>query len=117
MKPAPFLFGLSATLFSGVVYAAPSEGLSAEVFLFGAASILVTAFWFWVNSVSSRQKEQEKNLAQLRIDMLTQFHPKQDIAEMMIEVKASLKEIRDELRDNQRKWEQRFDKFENLYGR
>lgn len=114
MKPAPFLFGLTATLFSGVVYAAPSQGISAEVLLFGVAGILVTAFWFWVNSVAKKQSDTEKMVVELQKALLSRYHPKDEISEMMREVRDALKELRAEFRESQRELKERFSHLEAM---
>lgn len=117
MKPAPFLFGLTATLFSGVVYAAPSQVLSAEVLLFGVAGMLVTAFWLWVNSVAKKQADTEKMVAKLQEALLSRYYHKDEISEMMREVRDALKELRSEFRENQKEWKEKFAHFEQIYGR
>jgi hypothetical protein len=117
MKPLPFIAGFLLTVYSGTVFAAPSIGPTWEVFAVGGASIVVAGFWLWVGSVSRKQADTEKMVVELQKALLSSYHPKNEVGEMMREVRDALKDLRTEFRDNQREWKETFSKFESLYGR
>lgn len=83
----------------------------------GALGVVGTGFWFWVASVAKKQSDTEKMVTELQKALLSRYHPKEDISEMMKEVRDALKELRSEFRENQREWKEKFAHFESLYGR
>lgn len=120
----PFIVGLVLTLSSGAVYAATDQPLSLDIVVTVLAGIVITAFWLWVGSVSGKQKDMDKKVdetqemvVELQKALLSRYHPKEDVREMMREVLDALKDLRNEFRDNQREWKETFSRFENLYGR
>jgi gas vesicle protein len=124
MKPLPFIAGFLLTVYSGTVFAAPGNALSLDAVVTVLGGIVITAFWLWVASVSSKQKDTDKKVdetqemvIELQTALLSKYHPKEDVREMMREVLDALKELRNEFRDNQREWKEKFTHFENLYGR
>lgn len=93
------------------------SGPSWELIATGAVGLLFTIGLLWLKSVSTRQANTEKTVIELQKAMLSQYHPKTDIAEMMKEVRDALKELRLEFRENQREWKDKFAHLESIYGR
>lgn len=117
MKFSSFFVALFITLYSGAAHASPSQGPSWEVLAFGLVGLVISCVGFWVKSVSKSQDDNAKQIIELQKALLSGYHPKSDIAEMMREVRAALGELRDENRRHQEKMEKKFDHLESIYGR
>lgn len=92
-------------------------GPSWELIAMAAVSLVVTLVAVYQRGMASRIDRLESAQTRLNEALLREYHSKQDVREMMdglkavvnlfhVDMKASFKELRD-----------RFDKFENLYGR
>ena len=88
-----------------------------ELIALGAISIILALVGAYTKSISQRVEKAEDRIASINEAMLKDYHSKSDIKDMMedlkdvvglfhVEMKASFKELKD-----------RFDKFEQLYGR
>lgn len=94
--------------FSGAVYAATASnsGPSWESIAVGAISMLIALVAAYAKGVSNRVDRLEGKYETLNQNVLREYHTKQDLNEILGEIKSSVKALH-----------QRFDKMESLYGR
>ncbi len=88
-----------------------------ELIALGSISLVVALIGAYAKGLSGRQDKFDERLNQLNNALLRDYHPKPDVKDMIddlkdvvslfhVEMKASFKELKD-----------RFDKFEQIYGR
>lgn len=109
-----------ALLYSGAVAAASvgrTGGPSWEVIAAGAVSLLITFALIWISAVSKKQSDTAAQVTELQKAMLTQYHPKTDIADMIREVRLAVADLRNDNHRWQEKMEQKFTHLESIYGR
>lgn len=99
---------MSAPIYSGAVYAASvsSSGPSWESIAVGAISMVIMLVAAYAKGVSNRVDRLDEKYNQLNQNVLREYHTKQDLNEILGEIKSSVKALH-----------QRFDKMESLYGR
>lgn len=107
MKPSTLAISASIPGYSGAVYAASSaSGPSWESIAVGAISMLIALVAAYAKGVSNRVDKLDEKYTSLNQNVLREYHTKQDLNEILGEIKASVKALH-----------QRFDKMESLYGR
>jgi len=104
-------------LISTPVVAATVEGPTWEVISVGAVGLLISFVMLWIGAVAKKQAATESMVAELQKAMLTQYHPKADIAEMIREVRNAIHDLRQDNHRWQEKMEQKFTHLESIYGR
>lgn len=98
----------SFACYSGAVYAATGTGSgpSWESIAVGAISMLIALVAAYAKGVSNRVDKLDEKYTALNQNVLREYHTKQDLNEILGEIKSSVKALH-----------QRFDKMESLYGR
>lgn len=99
---------VSVVAYSGAVYAASAsaQGPSWESIAVGAISMLIALVAAYAKGVSNRVDKLDQKYDALNQNVLREYHTKQDLNEILGEIKSSVKALH-----------QRFDKVESLYGR
>lgn len=102
------IIAASVSFYSGAVYSAYSSegGPSWQSIAVGAISMLIALVAAYAKGVSNRVDKLDEKYAALNQNVLREYHTKQDLNEILGEIKASVKALH-----------QRFDKMESLYGR
>lgn len=103
------IIATGSLLYSGSVLAAALPhvaGPSWEIIAVGAVGLFVTAVGWYAKGVSDKVSHLENKVAELNTIMLKEYHSKNDLNEMLGEIRFSMKALHT-----------RFDKFEGLYGR
>lgn len=97
-----------SVVYSGAVFAATSSasGPSWESIAVGAISMLIALVAAYAKGVSNRVDKLDEKYTALNQNVLREYHTKQDLNEILGEIKSSVKALH-----------QRFDKMESLYGR
>ena len=110
---------ISLSAYSGAVYAASMSrtGPSWESIAVGAVSMLIALVAAYAKGVSNRVDKLEARQAELNTVLLKEYHPKSDVREMVDEVRESMKLFHVEMKASMNELKQRFDNFENIYGR
>lgn len=107
MRKPSLLVGIGAIIYSGVVYAASSaSGPSWEFIAIGSIGLLISLIGAYAKGVSNRVDRLSEKYESLNQNVLREYHTKQDLNEILGEIKLSVKALH-----------QRFDKMESLYGR
>lgn len=116
MKPSSIAVAIGAFVYSGAVYAA-DPGPTWETIGVGAAGLLVAGVGAYAKGISGRVDKLESTQAELNKVLLKDYHPKSDVREMIDEVRESMKVFHAEMKASMNELKQRFDHFENIYGR
>lgn len=108
MKASTTAIVTSLPVYSGAVYAATATdtGPSWESIAVGAISMLIALVAAYAKGVSNRVDKLDEKYTALNQNVLREYHTKQDLNEILGEIKSSVKALH-----------QRFDKMESLYGR
>lgn len=116
MKASTIMVLIGSVIYSGAVYASPS-GPTWESIGMGAVGLLIAGLGAYAKGISGRVDKLEQRQAELNTVLLKEYHPKSDVREMVEEVKESMKLFHTEMKANMNELKQRFDHFENIYGR
>lgn len=96
-----------AVAYSGAAYAAMApKGPTWEMIAVGAISMVIMLIAAYAKGVSNRVDKLDEKYTALNHNVLREYHTKQDLNEILGEIKSSVKALH-----------QRFDKMESLYGR
>lgn len=108
MKKSTLILASCLLLYAGAVYAGSiaTNGPSWESIAVGAISMLIALLAAYAKGVSNRVDRLDEKYDQLNQNVLREYHTKQDLNEILGEIKSSVKALH-----------QRFDKMESLYGR
>lgn len=88
-----------------------------ELIALGAVSMVVALIGAYAKGVSSRVERIESRVAAINEAMLKDYHPKSDVKDMMEDLKEVVSLFHVEMKSNFKELRDRFDKFEQLYGR
>lgn len=116
MKPSTVAVSIGTLIYSGAVYAAPG-GPTWETIGIGAVGLIIAGLGAYAKGISGRVDKLEARQAELNTILLKEYHPKSDVREMIDEVRESMKLFHVEMKASMNELKQRFDHFENIYGR
>lgn len=116
MKPSSAMVAMGSIVYSGAVFAS-SPGPTWESIGMGAIGLLIAGVGAYAKGISGRVDKLESRQAELNTVLLKEYHPKSDVREMIDEVRESMKLFHVEMKASMNELKQRFDHFENIYGR
>lgn len=92
-------------------------GPSWEYIAVTLVSIVIGLIFAYQRGMSSRLDKIEQAHAEMNRALLSQYHPKQDVKEMMDSLKEVVQLFHIEMKVSFKDLKERFDKFESIYGR
>lgn len=116
MKPSTLSVLVGTLLYSGAVFASPG-GPTWETIGVGAVGIIIAGLGAYAKGISGRVDKLEARQAEMNTAMLREYHTKDDVRELVGEVRESMKLFHVEMKASMNELKQRFDHFENIYGR
>lgn len=114
---SPAILIIALLLLGASSHAYAADGPTWEVIGMGAVSLVLSMAFAYTKGVSSRVDKLETKMTELNTIMIREYHPKQDVREMMNDMKELIKVHQVEMKANFNELKDRFDKFEQLYGR
>lgn len=111
------MIAIAVVFFAASSRAYAADGPTWEVIGMGAVSLVLSMAFAYTKGVSSRVDKLETKMTELNTIMIREYHPKQDVREMMNDMKELIKVHQVEMKANFNELKDRFDKFEQLYGR
>lgn len=116
MKLSTLAVLVGGALYSSAVYAS-APGPSWENIGIGAVGLLLTGVGWYAKGVSGRVDKLEARVNDLNTIILKEYHPKADVREMIDDVRESMTLFHVEMKASMNELKQRFDHFEQIYGR
>lgn len=88
-----------------------------ELIALGAVSMVVALIGAYAKGLSGRQDKLEEKLHHINVTLMRDYHPKQDVKEMFDDLKEVVNLFHAEMKSSFRELKDRFDRFEQIYGR
>lgn len=92
-------------------------GPSWELIALGAVSMVIALIGAYAKGLSGRQDKFDAKLSELNDALLRNYHPKPDVKEMLDDLKEVVGLFHVEMKASFRELKDRFDRFEQIYGR
>lgn len=116
MKASTLAVLVGTLVYSGAVFASPG-GPTWETIGVGAVGLVITGIGWYAKGVSGRVDKLDERVQRMNEAILREYHTKDDVRELIGEVRESMKLFHVEMKASMNELKQRFDHFENIYGR